>query len=90
MLGGEVLVGLLEGLGVTDHVLDLGAGESSDAVGNGDVGPASGSTVESRDLQETVGVNLESADELRLSTGLGGDTRELCGASSAIDTRGGS
>ena len=79
VLGGEVLVGLLERLGVLDHLVDLGRREATDRVGDGDVGLATRGLVLGRDLEETVGVNLERADELGLATGLGGDAGKLRG-----------
>lgn len=77
VLRGEVLVGLLELLGVLDHLIDLGRRETSDRVGDRDVGTSTRGLVESGNLEETVRVNLEGTDELGLSTGLGGDAREL-------------
>jgi hypothetical protein len=68
---------LLELLSILDHLINLGRRETSDRVGDGDVGTTTGGLVESGNLEETVGINLEGTDELGLSTGLRGDTREF-------------
>ena len=75
--GGEVLVSLAEGLGVLDHLLNLGGRETADRVGDGDVSLAAGDLLLGRNLEETVGVNLKGGEELSLATGLGRDTGEL-------------
>ena len=74
VLGGEVLVGLLELLGILDHLVDLGTGQSTDGVLDSDLGLSAGCSVLGGDLQQTVGVNLEGADKLGLTSGHGGNT----------------
>jgi len=75
--GREVLVGVLVLLGILDHGRDLLGRQTTDRVLDGNVRLTAGSTVLGRDLEETVGVNLESTNKLGLSTGHGWDTREL-------------
>lgn len=75
--GREVLVGVLELLSILDHSLDLFGRKSANRVLDGDLSLSARGTVLSRDLEETVGVNLESANELGLASGHRGDTREL-------------
>lgn len=58
LLGESVVAGLELG-GVVDHLLDLGAAELTDGVGNGDVGGAARALLGGGDLQDTVDVDLE-------------------------------
>ena len=73
----ESFIGSLESLGVGNHLIDLSGRETSDRVGDGDVGPSTGSSIESGNLEQTIRVDFESTDELSLSSGLRSDTREL-------------
>lgn len=75
--GREVLVGVLELLSILDHSLDLFGRKSANRVLDGDLSLSARGTILSRDLEETVGVNLESANELGLASGHRGDTRKL-------------
>ena len=77
VLSSEVLVGLLELLSILDHLINLGRRQSTNRVGDGDVGTSTRGLVESGNLEETVGVNLEGTDELGLSSGLRGDAGKL-------------
>ena len=56
---GESLVAGLELGSVVDHLVDLGAGQLANGVGDGDVGAAAGGLLGGGDLQDTVDVNLE-------------------------------
>ncbi|KAH3670626.1 hypothetical protein OGAPHI_001141 [Ogataea philodendri] len=60
VLLGELLVSLLELVGVVDHLLDFRGGQSTDRVGDGDVGRSTGGLLNSSDLQDSVSVNLEN------------------------------
>lgn len=77
VLGREVLVGLLELLGVLDHLVNLGGRQSTDRVLDRDLSLSARGSVHGGNLEETVGVDLESADELGLTSGHRGDTGEL-------------
>jgi len=56
---GESLVAGLELGSVLNHLVDLGAGQLADSVGDGDVGRATGGLLSSGDLQDTVDIDLE-------------------------------
>lgn len=75
--GREVLVGVLELLSVLDHSLDLLGRKSANRVLDGDLSLSARGTVLSRDLEETVSVNLEGTNKLGLASGHRGDTRKL-------------
>jgi hypothetical protein len=86
-VGLELLLGLddllvlailiLELLGLADHALDIGSGQTTSSVGDGDVGLATGGLVHGSDLQDTVGIQLEGTLELGGTAGHGGNAREL-------------
>jgi len=73
----ELLVCLCKRLCVLNHLVDLGRRQAADRVGNGDVCLAARRLVLSRDLEQTVGVDLECADELGLASRLGRNAGKL-------------
>ncbi|RUP47143.1 NAD-specific glutamate dehydrogenase-domain-containing protein [Jimgerdemannia flammicorona] len=72
-----LLVLILERLGVLDHTLDIGGGETTGGIGDGDVGLAAGRLVLGGDLENTVGIEIEGAEQFGLAAGHGGDAGEL-------------
>lgn len=75
LTGGLVLLGVLLGLG--NHAINLLLGETALVVGNGDGLLLASTLVVGRDLEDTVGIELEGDLDLRNATGSGGDTSEL-------------
>lgn len=73
----EVLVGVLELLSILDHSLDLLGRKSANRVLDGDLSLSARGTVLSRDLEETVSVNLKGANKLGLASGHRRNTRKL-------------
>jgi hypothetical protein len=69
---GEGLVGRLELVSILNHLVDLGAGELADGVGDGDVGSATRRLLGGGNLQDTVDVNLEDTLESGLTGAHGG------------------
>ena len=76
LLGGFVILSL-ELLGVLDHTVDIGLGETSLVVGDGDLVDLVGALVLGRDVQDTVGINIEGNLNLGNTTGSGGDTSQI-------------
>jgi hypothetical protein len=76
VLLGESIVGRLELLGIGDGLLDVGGGQLTNGVGDGDVGRTSGGLLGGSDLQDTVGIDLEDNLENSLSSLHGRDRGE--------------
>ena len=72
----ESVLGLVF-LGVSNHSLDLLLGESTLVVGNGNFGFSAGLTVESGDLQDTIGIDVKSDNDLWDTLWCWGDTSEV-------------
>jgi len=58
LLGGEVIL-FLEFLGILNHLLDILFGESTLVVGDGNLVLLTGCLIDSRDVKDTVGINIE-------------------------------
>merc|ERR1719169_13397 len=71
-----IIVGL-EALGIADHALNVVLGETTLVVGDGDAVDLTGGLVLSRDVEDTVGINVEGDLDLGDTTGGRGDTSEL-------------
>ncbi|GMR52836.1 hypothetical protein PMAYCL1PPCAC_23031, partial [Pristionchus mayeri] len=67
----------LQLLGIGHHLLDLVLRETSLVVGDGDLVLLSSGLVLGRDVEDTVGINVEGDLDLGHSTGRGRDAREL-------------
>jgi hypothetical protein len=70
----EDFIFLLELFSFSDHLFDIILGESSLIVGNGDLVGLSGGLINSRDVQDTVGINIEGNFDLRNTSGSRWDT----------------
>jgi hypothetical protein len=64
-------------LGLSKHALDLLLGETALVVGDDDLVRLSGTLLESGDVHDTVGINIEGDLDLRNTTGRRWDTSEL-------------
>jgi len=62
---------------VSDHLLDLFLGETTLIVGDSDLLGLSGGLIASGNVQDTVGIDIESDLDLGGATGCGGDTTEV-------------
>merc|ERR1712032_230385 len=74
------LVGLVLSLvllSLSNHALDIVLGETALVVGDGDAVLLGSALVLSRDVEDTVGINIESDLDLRNTTRSGGNAREL-------------
>jgi len=74
---GSSLVVSLELLGISNHTLDLLLGETTLVVGDGDLVLLTSGLVDSRDVQDTVGINVEGDVDLWDTTWGRWDSREL-------------
>ncbi|EEQ38695.1 heat shock protein SSB1 [Clavispora lusitaniae ATCC 42720] len=66
---GESVVSVLELLSVSNHLLNLVGGQSTDRVRDGDVSRSAGRLLDGSDLQDTVSVNLEDSLQDWLTSG---------------------
>jgi len=64
-------------LGLGDHAFDLLLGETALVIGDGNTVGFAGSLVRCRDIQDTIGINIEGDLDLWHTTGCRRDAREL-------------
>jgi hypothetical protein len=64
-------------LGFGNHTLNIFLGKTTLIVGDGDLVGLSGGLIESRDVQDTVSINIEGNFDLGNTTGSGGDTSKF-------------